>query len=198
MTTIARSTRIRRALVLATGQTTQYGGLADDGFYEKGELHRYTVLTTGQYSGTVNIALNGKTDAHSNACVMDDATGLMWSRTVSASVGPTSNGLLPYTTNGSGEGIYTYAAAANTAGLAGYSDWRVPNLFELITLCDYEASTAYPNATAFPTWSANAVYSSTTGPSLTTGAMFILFSSGAVSRQDKALTGMAVLVRGPL
>lgn len=198
MMPLALSRRVRRALVLSTGQTTQYGGLADDGFYEKGELHRYTVLTTGQYSGTVNITLNGKTDVHSNACVMDDATGLMWSRTVSASVGPTSNGLLPWTTNGSGEGIFTYAAAANTAGLAGYSDWRIPNLFELITLCDYEASTAYPNATAFPSWSANAVYSSTTGPSLTTGAMFILFASGAVSRQDKALTGMGLLVRGPL
>ncbi len=119
MDNFGTSERLRRALILKTGQTTSYV-TGDDGDLEIGEPHRYYVLSTGQYSGTTNITINAKTDAHSNACVLDEATGLMWSRTLSASVGPTSNGLLPWTTNGSGEGIFTYAAAANAASLAGY------------------------------------------------------------------------------
>ncbi len=197
MDNFGTSERLRRALILKTGQTTSYV-TGDDGDLEIGEPHRYYVLSTGQYSGTTNITINAKTDAHSNACVLDEATGLMWSRTLSASVGPTSNGLLPWTTNGSGEGIFTYAAAANAAGLAGYTDWRVPNIIEIFTLCEFEPVSAFPDATAFPSWSSSIVYSSTTGPNVTTGALYVLFLSGGVSRQDKALTGLVTLVRGPV
>lgn len=189
--------QVRRGRLLKTGQTTQYGSTLDDGYYEKGVAKSYTILTTGQYSGTTNITLNAKTDAHSNNCVVDNVTRLMWSRYASASVGPTSNGLLPWTTNGSGEGIFAYAAAANTASLAGYSDWRVPNIYELYSLCEFEATTAAPDATAFPSFSTvSNYYSATTGPNLTTSAMYLQFSGGQIARQDKALTGLVLLVRG--
>lgn len=193
------ATAQRRGRLLKTGQTTAYGigSTADDGYHEKGLAKAYDVLTSGQYSGTTNITINAKTDAHSNNCVVDKVTGLMWSRYASASVGPTSNGLLPWTTNGSGEGVFTYAAAANSASLAGHTDWRVPNIFELYSLCDFEATTAAPDSTAFPSFStSSSYYTSTTGPNLTTGAIFMQFSGGAVSRQDKALTGLVLLVRG--
>lgn len=36
--------------LLKTGQTTQYSGKADDGFYQKGVAKSYTVLTTGTFT----------------------------------------------------------------------------------------------------------------------------------------------------
>jgi len=145
--------RRKRAFLLATGQTTSYVDY-DDGYYEKGIVKAYTVLTTGQYSGTTDITLNGKTDSHSNNCVFDNNTGLMWSRYVSDSVGPNSNGTLPFTVNVNGEGIFEYAAAANTASLGEHTGWRVPNLFEWLSIISIQ--TGLPNSTAFPscpTWS---------------------------------------------
>ncbi len=193
----------KTALLLKTGQTTSYGSGAgvDDGALEVGESKSYTVLTTGQFSGTTNIVVNGKTDAHSNACVWDKRAKLMWSRTVSASVGPTSTGALPWTTTGSGgtaEGIFPYAAAANAAALAGYTDWRIPNDVELQSLRDMEVTNANPDATAFPTGWTGTVWSSTTQPSNTVNAMATLFTSGANSNLAKTSANFCALVRGPL
>lgn len=198
MQPLGRSTYHRKALIFKTGQATSYVA-GDDGAYEVGENHNYEALTAGQYSGTTSIVLNGKTEVKSNECVIDHACGLMWARTPSASVGPTSNGLLPWTTNGNGEGVFTYAAATNAAALAGYTDWRIPNVLELLTLIDYEAPSGYPLPSIFPYLTDNNNYwTSTTGPNATTGAMYILWLGGLISRLDKASTGKVLLVRGPL
>ena len=193
----------KMAYLLKTGQTTSYGSGSgvDDGGYEIGIAKRYTVLTTGQYSGTTNITVNGKTDAHSNACVEDIETRLIWSRTVSASVGPTSTGALPWTTTGSGgtaEGIFPYVAAANSAALAGYSDWRIPNDLELQSLREMEAPNANPDSTAFPTGWTGTVWSSTTQPNNTANAMATLFSSGTNGSPVKTTANFCALVRGPI
>jgi len=184
-------------LLLATGQLTQYGGYLDDGYYEKGLSKLYTILTTGQYAGTTNITLYGKTDVHSNNCVYDRRTKRMWSRYVSGSVGTGSNGKLPWTTDVNGQGIYAYVAAANAAKLGGYSDWRIPNDLELVNLRDMEQPTAAPNATAFPSWpTSDYVWSSTTRPSSTASAMFVYFGNGSVDSSDKATAYFVSLVRG--
>jgi hypothetical protein len=155
------------SLLLKTGQTTQYVA-GDDGGLEKGVARSFTILDTGQYDLTTNITLNGLTDVHSNNCVQDNVTGLMWSRYASASVGPDggkgSIGMLPWTTNGSGEGIFTYVAAANTANLAGHNDWRIPNLYETVTIEEFLTGTclltdiwqAFWSSTTVPSAQANA------------------------------------------
>ena len=80
---------------LKTGQTVQYDSQEDDGYWEKGIAHSYTVFTTGQYSGTTNIVINGKTHVLSNNCVIDNNTGLMWARYVpNADIGPATDGKL--------------------------------------------------------------------------------------------------------
>ena len=195
--------RIRRALLLKTGQTTSYGSGpgVDDGAYEIGVAKSYTVLTAGQYSGTTNVTVNSKTDAKSNACVIDNNTGLMWSRTQSASVGPTSVGSLPWTTTGSGgtaEGIFPYVAAANAAALAGYSDWRVPSVYELLSITDLEAGTGVPDATAFPVWGSVVVWTGTTQPNVTTNGFQVTFTSGACGGNAKTNNFLCALVRGPI
>lgn len=200
---VAQTRIIRKALLLKTGQVTSYGSGsgADDGALEIGIAKSYTILTSDQYSGSTNITINSKTDAKSNACVIDNNTGLMWSRTVSASVGPTSTGALPWTTTGSGstaEGIYPYVAAANAAALAGYSDWRIPNDLELQSLRDMEAGTANPDSTAFPTGWNVIVWSSTTQPNNTVNAMAANFGSGTNGTTAKTTASFCALVRGPV
>ena len=188
--------RIPSAL-LATGQVTSYGsGIGvDDGALQKGIVKAYTILTLLQYSGTTNITINGKTDAHSNNCVTDNNTGLMWSRNASASVGPASDGKLPWTTNANGEGIFRYAAAANAAGLAGYSDWRVPNRKETGSLYIDEAGVTAPTTTAFPSIPAQ-LWLSTTQKNSTSSAYITIFSVGRDSSDVKTATYPVLLVRG--
>ena len=49
--------RRNKAILVASGQLTQYDGELDDGYYELGLPKRYSVLTTGAQSGTTNIDL---------------------------------------------------------------------------------------------------------------------------------------------
>lgn len=158
------------AKLLKTGQTTQYSSELDDGYYQKGVSKSYTILTTGRYSGTTDITIGGKTDVHSNNCVLDDNTGLMWSRYVSGSVGTGSDGKLPWT---GGDDIFAYCAAANTASLGGYTDWRVANINEMFSLPNYENATRVPYSTAFPSFPITPVWSSTTMKQDTTNAFWM-------------------------
>jgi hypothetical protein len=185
--------------LLATGQLTSYGSGTgvDDGALKKGIVKRYTVLTTGQYSGNTNITINSKTDAHSNNCVFDDHTGLMWSRYAAASVGPSSNGTLPWTTNGNGEGIFPYVAAANANALGGHSDWKIPNALELVSIIDYEAPTGAPDSVAFPSYPlGTATWSSTTVVNATANSVSATFSGGNLSNNVKTTNYYVLLVRG--
>ena len=82
------------ALLLKTGQTTKYHD-DDDGDLELGVAPSYSVLTTGQYSGTINITINGKTATLSNECVRDKRTGKMFARhVVQSDIGPAADGKL--------------------------------------------------------------------------------------------------------
>jgi hypothetical protein len=183
--------------LLKTGQTTQYGGYQDDGALQKGLSRSLVVLTRGQYAGTTNITLNSKTDAHSNNCVYDRRTKLMWSRYAIGSVGPASDGKLPYTTNANGEGIFAFAAAANTAKLASYADWRVPNIFEFSSIALLEPPVAKPDPVAFPSWSVATYYlSSTVYGANTLYSLYFHFSNMIVSTHLKTDTSFCVLVRG--
>lgn len=85
---------IMRSLPLKTGQTIMYHA-DDDGDLELGVAPDYTVLDAGQYAGTTNIVINGKTHALSNNCVMEKQTDLMWARYVpNADIGPAADGEL--------------------------------------------------------------------------------------------------------
>ncbi len=189
---------LRRSRLLKTGQITSYGSGSgvDDGALQKGIARAYAILTTSRYAGTTDVTLNGKTDAHSNNCVLDHNTGLMWSRYLSSSVGPASDGKLPWATNASGEGIFPYADAANAASLAGYTDWRVPNGKELESLLDAEAPTGSPDAVAFPSFTVGS-WSSTTQPNNTANAQSQYLAGGRITETAKdSATMRLLLVRG--
>lgn len=185
------------AALLKTGQTTQYGGYEDDGYFKKGIAKSYTINTTGDQSGTTSIVMNGKTDVHSNNTVTDNNTKLEWTRDHSQSVGQNSDGAMPWTTNGNGEGCFEYSALANAANLGGHNDWRVPNFFEILTLCNMEQPTAHPDSVSFPNWSSWAKFlTSTTVPNNTSRAHIAYFAAGGTYTQDKTYIEHVLLVRG--
>lgn len=183
--------------LLKTGQTTPYGGYNDDGLYEMGVAKEYDVLTLGVYSGHTHIILNALDEPHTNECVYDRRTQLMWSREACDHLGPAADGKLPFTTNVNGEGIFTYVAAANAALLAGYDDWRIANIFEILSLPDMEVPNALPDVVAFPTIVSGDYYqSSTTKADDVTKVLVVRFHFGYVDGFVKTSTYWPLLVRG--
>lgn len=138
------------ALPLKTGQTTKYHD-GDDGDLEKGLDRAYTVLSTGQYSGTSNITVNGKTVALSNNCVRDHKTKLMWARYVAQSdIGPGNDGKLYWEDAVNSEDIFEFCDQANAAELGGHGDWYVPNKAQFDGIVDLEAYNPSIDVSAFP------------------------------------------------
>jgi hypothetical protein len=94
--------------------------------------------------------------------------------------------------------VFCLAAAANVAGLGGYSSgWRNPNDLGLKALCRMEQPNASPDPTAFPGWStADYFWSATTPPYATTLAMIVHFAYGNVSNAIKTDSYYGALARG--
>jgi len=151
------------------------------------------VLTSEVEGASITIK---KREAHSNACVLDNNTGLMWSQTVSDKMGPASDGKLPWTTI-SGYGIFPYVLAVNAALLGGYGDWKIADDVELFSLRHMEQPIAAPDAVAFPGWpTSDYFWSATTHPSNVAYAIIVSFGYGNVYSVLKTAPCFVALVRG--
>lgn len=183
----------------AGGETIVVSGSAsNDGVYTTASADANGVVVVEALQdeaagATISIA---KRSAKSNNCVLDLNTGLLWSRYVSNYVGATGTGVVPWT--GVPYDAFAYAAAANAAQLAGFDDWRVPNLFELQSLYNVAAGAAGPDPTAFPSWPAGNAYvwTSTTNPYVTTNAFNCQTSLGSSGNRPKTEAYYVALVRG--
>ena len=153
-----------------TGQTTSYEDY-DDGFYKKGYNGR-GVRFSDNNDGTIT----------------DNATGLIWAK------------------DGNGAGCNNGGQLAWTAALtwaynldfAGHEDWRLPNVFELYSICLLDAgiTAPYVNHTYFPNTVSSYYWSATTYPAITSGALYVAFTSGNVRRTDKTNSYYVRAVRG--
>ena len=153
-----------------TGQTTSYEDY-DDGFYKKG------------YNGQ-GVRFSDNNDG----TVTDNATGLIWAK------------------DGNGAGCNNGGQLAWTAALtwaynldfAGHEDWRLPNVFELYSICLLDAgiTAPYVNHTYFPNTVSSYYWSATTFPLYTSYALYVYFSRGAVGRVDKTNSYYVRAVRG--
>lgn len=148
----------------ATGQTTSYGTKQrDDGYYESGATLRYST-----------------TDVSGEIIVNDLNTGLMWEQKTSGNKSTTYNW--------ENAQIYCEDQIGTAGTYAGYSDWRLPNAKELMSIVKYDAgiSAPYIDQTYFPNTQSSYYWSSTTYPDNTGAAMGVYFYNGHVNNSNKA------------
>jgi len=174
-----------RPPVTRTG-VTSVSASGDDAFYLKGGAWpnpRFTIMSS------TNVP-----DASTN-CVVDNLTGLIWAR----------NADLYGTTNWSS--AFTVIAAFNAANYGGCSDWRLPNVRELLSLVDWKfGSPALSDGTGTNQWTAASgpffnvanweYWSSTTATD--GGGVEVKMGSGSVQSMTKSSYTYRVWpVRGP-
>ena len=126
----------------------------DDDYKPSAGKRRFTIYAVGTASVTV-----------------DDVTGLSWV------TNPNDSGT---------SGTYTWAGALSACenlSYAGLSDWRLPNLRELLTIVDYAPAAAPAiNTVYFLNTSSNRYWVSTTDVSWTACAWVVSFSDAVMYR----------------
>jgi len=80
-----------------------------------------------------------------------------------------------------GDLIWDLVDQANANELAGYSDWRVPNVVELESILDYEQFVPATDTTVFPSTPSSIFWSSTTYRGSSGKAFGVAFSDGTVA-----------------
>ena len=154
-----------------TGQVTSYTNY-DDGYYEAG-------LPVGAKARYID---------NDDGTITDKATGLMWAKDGN---GAGCN---------NGDTINWVDALSWAEGLtfAGHSDWRLPNLFELFSICLFDAAVARPyiNHTYFPNTVSYHYRASNSAPGSTTLGMTVNFKYGQIYSNSKYSGYYVRLVRG--
>ena len=118
--------------------------------------------------------------SNGNATITDTDTGLMWQQ-----------GEIPSTTNW--ESALQYAESNS---LAGYSDWRLPNIKELQSINDETLVNPSVDTTYFPGVTAARYWSSTSMHGTTNEAWFLDCQYGVASYTDKGSNLLVRCVRG--
>ncbi len=162
-----------------TGQTTSYI-TTDDGDTEIGW---WKGLTDAQNrTRFVSVTISG------GDVVIDRATGLMWA--ADGNEAGCNNGNTINWYDGSGSDLSDYPALSYAAGLslAGFTDWRLPNINELLSIVDYSTSIPAIDTTLFPNTGTGAdvkYWSSTTFCVVTSKALIVDFYYGLTELKTK-------------
>jgi hypothetical protein len=123
-----------------------------------------------------------------SSVTLDNVSGLMW--------------ITNPRTDAAMGGLYIWTAAATacaTKSYAGYTDWRLPNVRELMSIADYSKDTGPAvNAAAFPGTRSSTYWSSTTYMQNATLAWRVTFLDGGVNVDLKTLGSYVRCVRGGL
>ena len=82
--------------------------------------------------------------------------------------------------------VYDLLAQANSgSGIAGYTDWRIPNRIELESIVDLGQCTPCIDAITFPSTPSLSHWASTTRNDVTSYAFYVFFQYGASGSYDK-------------
>jgi len=205
----------------STGAVIQGSGSAggSTGLPKTGQYQNYRAgddQTHGNPAGAYDIGLpqgEGTWDNYWDArftdngdnTVTDNATGLMW---IKDHVAMGTIGGVNWA------GTMTWNNAIDNClnlDYAGHTDWRLPNAYELFSICLLEngtipyggnpsgikaAGAPYINQRSFPNCVSGAYWSSSTCPYNTSFALFVYFNYGFVTYGDKASSYYVRAVRG--
>jgi len=118
-----------------------------------------------------------------DATVTDTSTGLMWQQETAKQVTEA-------------QGWQQWPTYCETLSLAGYDDWRLPNINELQSLVDHSKDSPAINTVAFPDTKAFYYWSSTTYNADFRYAWYVYFSNGFIGKYEKSQTYYVRAVRG--
>lgn len=155
------------------------------------------VITLAQTCQTASIPATTPTNrftVNNNGTVSDTKTGLMWKKC--------SEGQSGTDCSGGSAATYTWQLALqqaqtvnNGGGFAGYSDWRVPNVKELLTIVEEQCVQPSINLTVFPNTPSNVFWSSSPDANYSSFAWFVYFGSGSSDNYGKGYDSYVRLVR---
>lgn len=162
-----------------TGQVTSYL-VGDDGQYEAGWWVGQKIA-----DNKTRFILKAIGD---DLVTIDKATGLMWA------------------SDGGEEGCYDARAEswsdciiwAEAIPFAGFLDWRLPNIKELMSIVDYSLFEPCIDENFFPNTTDNQFWSSTTDQDSNTRAFTVYFDKGTVNSVAKSASVAMRAVRGGL
>jgi hypothetical protein len=159
------------------GVTGTYVGSDKIGVPKTGQTSSYRTGDDGDLCKGVTLANPRFTVQANTNCVMDNLTRLIWAR----------NANLPGDTRGWNTAI-SYCNNMNSgAGTYGYTDWRLPNVRELLSLFDYAYfNPALPPDHPFTGLQSAAYWSSTTVASSSLSAWLVNLNDGEMTPSTKA------------
>jgi hypothetical protein len=135
--------------------------------------------------------------------VTDTSTGLMWEQTTDDGTIRDKDNLYSWSSgspyNSDGTAFFAFLAKLNAPpAFAGYGDWRMPTITELLTIVDLTAcgSGACIDQTLFGPTSAVTYWAATTNFGNPAEALAVYFGSGVGSGGDKTITFHVRAVRG--
>ncbi|MGJ8679167.1 Lcl domain-containing protein [Paraglaciecola sp.] len=125
------------------------------------------------YTDNVEQTPDDRYEIHNNGTVTDLETGLMWAQCVAGLSGIECG-------NGTAEAMDWGLALehAQTSELAGYSDWRLPNIKELYSLVDFNRVEPAINLNVFPATTVDYTWSSSPMIDFRQDAWFVNFKAG--------------------
>ncbi len=126
---------------------------------------------------------------YNDGTVTDKQTGLMWQQCMLGLSGTMCD-------QGSAS-IFDWKGALEQAGqpFAGHSDWRLPNVKELLSIVEKQCSAPAINLTIFPNTTSSGVWSSSPYAFYSSSAWYVYFGYGDSSLNLRNGNGQVRLVR---
>ncbi|SMF43402.1 Protein of unknown function [Alteromonadaceae bacterium Bs31] len=146
-----------------------------------------------QPENILSTAPGSRYDIRENGTVEDKNTGLVWLRCVQGKSG--ENCQTGSAIELTWAAALQYIAKVNEKGVAGYSDWRMPNIRELSTLVELQCVEPAISLDAFPFSPASHVWSSSPYHFYTHYSWYVDFTNGAATYDERIVNKQLRLVR---
>ena len=154
------------------------------------------VIAIAQTCQTTSIPATTPTNRftdNKNGTVSDTKTGLMWKKCSEGQSGSTCEGSAA--TYNWQQALQQAQTVNNGGGFAGHSDWRVPNVKELLSIVEEQCVEPAINLTVFPNTPNSAFWSSSPSAYYSDNAWYVAAANGNANGNDKGSGRYVRLVR---